>query len=264
MECWSTVDGVVGEIMRIHRSLPVRPGIDEVEAAKSLIVNVEKDDEAKLESIAKQSKGKDVPDELFMILQEMQKNLVYFRSMEQKREALKLVDLENVHSLFDELIQRASDCVSNPNGATTTSGFRQITYSNGSASTVSTSLSKNLGSGSGSMGGFDKQVPSATVSSTLLHVDKEPSAKGSELFTRDDSYVSKTKATFYPNGYSIEANITSKPQILDSSLKSTTTAGNHSYMPLNIQRFNSVIHIIVCLGRAIFKVLNCGSNDNGR
>jgi hypothetical protein len=63
--------------------------------------------------LGKQSKGNDVPDELFMILQEMQKNFVYFQSNEQKREAFKLLDLENVHSLFDELIQRASDCVSN-------------------------------------------------------------------------------------------------------------------------------------------------------
>jgi hypothetical protein len=99
--------------MKIHRSLPVRPGIDEVEAAKGLILNVEKEDQIKFESIGKQSKGNDVPDELFMILQEMQKNFVCFQSNEQKREAFKLLDLENVHSLFDELIQRASDCVSN-------------------------------------------------------------------------------------------------------------------------------------------------------
>jgi hypothetical protein len=58
-------------------------------------------------------------------------------------------------------------------------------------------------------------------------VDKEVSAKASELFTRDDSYVSKskTKSTFYPNGYGIEPNFTPKPQIMDSSLKSTAAAG---------------------------------------
>jgi hypothetical protein len=122
---------VIEEIMKIHRSLPVRPGIDEVEAAKGLILNVEKEDQIKFESIDKQSKGNDVPDELFMILQEMQKNFVCFQSNEQKREAFKLLDLENVHSLFDELIQRPSDCVSNGG-----SDFRKISYSNGSASTV--------------------------------------------------------------------------------------------------------------------------------
>jgi hypothetical protein len=168
----SSVDGVIEEIMKIHRSLPVRPGIDDVEAAKGLILNVEKEDQIKFESIGKQSKGNDVPDELFMIFQEMQKNFVYFQSNEQKREAFKLLDLENVHSLFDELIQRASDCVSNGGSSGSTgSDFRKISYSNGSASTVSTNFSKNSASGSGSRGGFDKQVPSVVASSSLVHVD---------------------------------------------------------------------------------------------
>lgn len=224
MECWSSVDGVVEEIMRIHRSLPSRPGIDEVEAAKGLIVNVEKEDQARLESIARQSKGTDVPDELFMILQEMQKSLVYFQSMEQKREAVKLLDLENIHSLFDELIQRASKCVSSP--STTSTYQKTSTYSNGSA--FSTSFSKNLASASTSLGGFDKPplAPTAAVSSSsLLRVEREPS-KASELFTRDDSYVKKSKSTFHPNGYGIEPSIIpSKPQIVDSSLKFTTSTG---------------------------------------
>jgi hypothetical protein len=70
--------------------------------------------------------------------------------------ALKLLDLENVHLLFDELIQRASNCVSNPSGGSTGSNSRKIGYSNGSSSTVSTNFSKNLASGSGSKSGFDK------------------------------------------------------------------------------------------------------------
>lgn len=39
---YSSVDAVVEEIMSIHKSLLARPGIDEVEAAKALIINVEK------------------------------------------------------------------------------------------------------------------------------------------------------------------------------------------------------------------------------
>lgn len=250
MECWNSVDGVVEEIMRIHRSLPVRPGIDEVEAAKGLILNVEKEDQLRFDSIGRQSKGNDVPDELFMILQEMQKNYVCFQSNEQKREALKLLDLENVHSLFDELIQRASDCVSNPSGGSTGSNSRKIGYSNGSngsASTVSTNFSKNSASasGSGSRSGFDKQVPSSAGSSSLVRVEKDVSAKGSELFTRDDSYVSKSKSTLYHNGFGIEPNFSSKPQIMDSSLKSTASAG------IIFQYFNLVIHIIVCFNSHI-------------
>ncbi|WJX56158.1 hypothetical protein P8452_41840 [Trifolium repens] len=204
--------------MKIHRSLPVRPGIDEVEAAKGLILNVEKEDQIKFESIGKQSKGNDVPDELFMILQEMQKNFVYFQSNEQKREAFKLLDLENVHSLFDELIQRASDCVSN----------------GGSSG----------GAGSDFMKLVILMVSSVVASSSLVYVDKEVSAKPSELFTRDDSYVSKskTKSTFYPNGYGIEPNFTSKPQIMDSSLKSTAVAGQDGDK-LSLIKLASIIEV---------------------
>lgn len=224
MESWSSVDGVVEEIMRIHRSLPARPAIDEVEAANGLIVNVEKEDQVRLESIARQSKGPDVPDELFMILQEMQKNMFYFQSKDQRREAMKLLDLENVHSLFDELIQRASMCVANPSTSTSS----KKSYYNGSASTVSPSLSKNSASAStsASRGGFDRPPPPASVaSSSLMQAEKKPS-KSSELVTRDDSYVSKSKSTFYSNGYGIEPSIPTKAQILDSSFKPTTTSGN--------------------------------------
>lgn len=198
--------------MRIHRSLPARPGIDEVEAARGLIGNVEKEDQARLEAIARQSKGVDVPEELFMVLQEMQRNVLYYQSKEQKREAVKLLDLDNVHSLFDELIQRASKCVASPSSKTSYSN------ANGSSSSVSTSLSKN----SVSVGGFDKPplAPAATTS-RKFHAEKERS----ELVTRDDSYVKKAKSSFYSNGYGFEPTIPSKASILDSSLKPTSTAG---------------------------------------
>ena len=53
MECLNSVEEVVEEIMRIHRSLPARPGIDEVEVARGLIGNVEKEDQARLQAIAR-------------------------------------------------------------------------------------------------------------------------------------------------------------------------------------------------------------------
>ncbi|KEH29452.1 hypothetical protein MTR_4g036895 [Medicago truncatula] len=45
VECLSSVDGVVEEIMNIqfHRSLPVRQGIDEVETTKRVVLDVEKE-----------------------------------------------------------------------------------------------------------------------------------------------------------------------------------------------------------------------------
>ncbi|KAK7386566.1 hypothetical protein VNO78_26899 [Psophocarpus tetragonolobus] len=184
-----SVDEVVEEIMRLHRGLPVRPGIEEVEAARTLIANVEREDQAKLEAVVgtRQHKGPHVPEELFMVLQEMQKNVVVFQSKEQKREALKLLDLENVHLLFDDLIQRASNCVSLKN-----------------------SVSKR-----------ETRASNVSVSS----FKKEPVKSSEILFTRDDSYMNRTKPNFYPDGYAIGPSVSSKPQILDSSLKYTSTSG---------------------------------------
>ncbi|TKY70224.1 Plant intracellular Ras-group-related LRR protein 4 [Spatholobus suberectus] len=246
MECWTSVDGVVEEIMRVHRSLPARPGIDEVEAARGLIVNVEKEDQARLEAIARQSKGVDVPEELFMVFQEMQRNVVYYQSKEQKREAAKLLDLENVHSLFDELIQRASKCVSSPSG----SASRKNTYPNGSASSISVSLSQNSVSASS---GFDKPPPppAAAAPSRMFHAEKEPS----ELVTRDDSYVKKAKSSFYSNGYGVEPTIPSKSNILDSSFKPATTAGQDGDK-LSLIKLASLIEVSAKKGTRDLKLQN--------
>ncbi|CAL0314257.1 unnamed protein product [Lupinus luteus] len=242
MEIWSSVDAVVEEIMRIHKSLPARPEIDEVEAAKALIINVEREDQVRFESIAKQSKGVEVPEELFMLLQEMQKILVYFQSNEQKREAEKLLDLENVHSLFDELIQRASECISS---SPSNLKSQKTSYSSGSPSTVSTTLSKNYVSVSASRSSFDMVPPPATAASSSLFNAEKERVKNSELFTRDDSYVKQTKSTLYSNGYGIQPSIQSKPRILDSSLKSIITEGNKPYMLLNIQ-FSCCYLLLLC------------------
>lgn len=116
-----SVDSVVEEIMRLHRSLPARPGIDEVEAAMALVHNVDKEEQGRIDAILNQNKASEVPEELFFVLQEMQKNLVYYQSKEQKREALKLLDLENIHVLFGELIQRASGCLPSSSNASSLS-----------------------------------------------------------------------------------------------------------------------------------------------
>ncbi|CAJ1930710.1 unnamed protein product [Sphenostylis stenocarpa] len=253
MECWTSVDGVVEEIMRIHRSLPPRPAIDEVEAARGLIVNVDKEDQARLDSIARQTKGVDVPEELFMVLQEMQRNVVFYQSKDQKREALKLFDLDNVHSLFDELIQRASKCVSSPSA----SSSRKTSYSNGSASSVSPTLSKNSVSASVSVGDFDKPLPdpaatAASSTSRMFHSAKERP----ELVTRDDSYVKKAKSTFYSNGYGVEQpTIPSKASLLNSSLKPTTPAGPDGDK-LSLIKLASLIEVSAKKGTRDLKLQN--------
>ncbi|CAG7860712.1 unnamed protein product [Brassica rapa] len=105
---------VVEEIMSIHRSLPPRPDIDDVEAATSLIQNVENDDQSRLDAVDREIKSSGVPQELFDVLQEMRRGLVRFQSKEQKREAAKVLDLESAHVVFDELIQRAYTNLSRP------------------------------------------------------------------------------------------------------------------------------------------------------
>ncbi|KAK7262784.1 hypothetical protein RJT34_30364 [Clitoria ternatea] len=198
-----SVEETVGEIMRLHKSLPVRPGIEEVEAATTLIANVEREDQAKLEAIAmaRENKGRQVPEELLAVLQEMQKQMVYFQSKEQKREALKVLDLENVHALFDDLIQRASNCVSK------------------------------------------RSLPQTEYSPSVSLFKKEPVNTSELLFSRDDSYVKKAKSSFYPHGHAIGPSVSSKPQILDSSLKSTSTLAEESGDKLSLIKLANLIEV---------------------
>lgn len=199
-----SVDEAVEEIMKIHKSLPARPGIDEIEAAKELIQNVEKEDQARLEAIGRLSKSPDVPEELFMVLQEMRKNLVYYHSKEQKHEALKLLDLENVHALFDDFIQRAANCLPSSSSSSTSNS----NYNTSKSSSASLPAAKT------------KSTSTATSNATpasLYYSEKAP-VKTSELVTRDDSYVKKAKSSLYSDG--IGTTVSSTPHILDSTLKS--------------------------------------------
>lgn len=202
------IDEVVSEITRIHKSLPERPGIEEIEAAKSLILNVQADDQSRFEAIAKQPRNPQVPDELFLILQEMQKNSVIFRSKEQRRDAVRLLDLENAHQLFDEMIQRASLCLNSPMGSSLVSG-----------DSVSTSSLSNLGTFEGNS--------STTTGSSSLFYEIEGLKGSSEMFTRDDSYVKKTKSTFSSDGVVgvPRSGVAFTPQIVDSSLKPVISSG---------------------------------------
>ncbi|CAH2076654.1 unnamed protein product [Thlaspi arvense] len=202
-----STEQVVEEIMRIHRSLPPRPGIDEVEAAMSLIQNVEKEDQACLEAIAKQRKSSEVPGELFTVLQEMKKGLVRFRSKEQKREAEKLLDLEAVHTLFDDFIQRASNCVASPSS----------TSSNGSAPSR------------------PPQAPAIRSDSpSSLYFSEKPPVRPKEMVSRDDSFVTKAKPSLYNDGFVAPPR---KPQIVDSTLTTGKFSSEltllHLLLPLN-------------------------------
>ncbi|XP_020600179.1 plant intracellular Ras-group-related LRR protein 4-like [Phalaenopsis equestris] len=104
-------DDIIKEITRLHCSLLPQPPIDEVEAAMAIIGDVDGEERSRLEAISKQSRDSDVPEELFFVFQEMQRSLVRFQCKAQRKEAMKLLDLESVHQVFDDLIQRASKCI---------------------------------------------------------------------------------------------------------------------------------------------------------
>lgn len=199
-----STDEVVAEITRIHKSLPQRPGIEDVEAATTLIRNVEADDQSRFDAIAKQTKSPDVPDELFLILQEMQKNFVIFRSKEQRRDAVRLLDLENFHQAFDDMIQRASTCVASPMRSNSQAGALNST----------TDL-------------YDSSVNVAKTVSSGLFYEKDAVKASSELFTRDDSYVKKAKPTFSSDGIvgARRSGDVISPQIVDSTLRSVKSSG---------------------------------------
>lgn len=214
-----SVDEVVEEIMRIHRSLPPRPGIEEVEGAKILIRNAESEEQARLEAISRRKKGKEVPDELFNVLIEMQKHLVCFNTMEQKREAVKLLELERYHQLFDEMIQRASRCVDPSGGG---GGDNDQPTSSGLANSASFT-GANFSSNS-----LSTATATPTSSTFSLYYDKEP-VKTTKLFTRDDSYVTKSESSSVVVndgiGRMFRSSDTSRPAIVDSTLKPAIASG---------------------------------------
>ncbi|PON57064.1 hypothetical protein PanWU01x14_176540 [Parasponia andersonii] len=102
----------VEEIMRTYKSLPPRPTIEEVEAAKSVIKTVDTEEQLKLDEISNQEVPKDVPRDLFSVLLDVRKTVVVFHSYEQRREARHIVELDRMFQIFDDLIQRASGLVS--------------------------------------------------------------------------------------------------------------------------------------------------------
>lgn len=184
--------------MRLHRSLPPRPTIEEIEAAAALVRHVEKEEAARVESLSRQSKGPGIPDELFFVLLEMQKNLAYFNSREQKREALKLLDLENIHVLFDEMIQRASSCLPS------SSSNAAVTAAAGVKSDVGSSASNAV--------------------SPVFHTEKE-AARSSDRVARDDSYVKKAKSVMCADGIASESHASHGISSMNSTIRTDATSG---------------------------------------
>ncbi|XP_071706884.1 plant intracellular Ras-group-related LRR protein 4-like [Rutidosis leptorrhynchoides] len=217
-----SVEEVLEEIMKIHRSLPTRPGIEDIEGAKILIRNLETEEQTKIESIVRQNKRKDVPEELFSVLLEMQKIFIHFQIEEQKKEAVKLLDLEKYHQVFDEMILRASNCCGpSSNGTQSVESSLNTSFSYGLPSTVSVT----------------------TKGVSTLYRDKEP-VKAFELFTRDDSYVSKSNSVFHGDGLraGFQSNDVLRPQIVDSTLKPAINSGQDG-SKVNLMKLASLIEV---------------------
>ncbi|KAL2322910.1 hypothetical protein Fmac_027289 [Flemingia macrophylla] len=102
----------VQEITRIYGSLPRRPSIEEVEAATSIVDTLNNEEQTKLHEISIQQPPHDVPQDLFSVLQQLQKTMVVFHTLQQRREALHLLHLEKMFQTFADLIQKASQLVS--------------------------------------------------------------------------------------------------------------------------------------------------------
>ncbi|XP_039125165.1 plant intracellular Ras-group-related LRR protein 4-like isoform X2 [Dioscorea cayenensis subsp. rotundata] len=185
-----SLDEIVDEIMRTLRSLPPRPGGEDVEAAMELVRNVDREEQSRIDAIARQRKSFEVPDDLFFVLQEMQRSLVFSQCKDQKREALKLLDLENVHQLFDELIQRASKCIPIPTAvvASAASTAPPSTGSNGSSTTSLSTASSSPATASSSKTGCDS---SSTFSSSAFYSEGD-GGKIIRHASRDDSFLKST------------------------------------------------------------------------
>ncbi|CAA0809366.1 Plant intracellular Ras-group-related LRR protein 4 [Striga hermonthica] len=228
----TTTDDVVQEIMRLHRSLPDRPGIEEVEAARTLIRNVEREDQARLESVERRIRGRDVPEELFRILQEMQRSMIHFQSKEQTREALKLLDLEGVHMAFDELIQRASRCLPG-------SSVPEEPASNKASYDSSISLSSTMNTSTAATSA------SSSSSSSFLN-DKEYARSLGPGFSKDDSYVKKAKMAFRVDGLEVGArsgDAFAMPRIIDPTLAKPITTSGQDGEKLSLIRLASLIEV---------------------
>lgn len=209
-----TMETAVQEVMRLHKSLPARPGIEEVEAARSLIQNVEREDELKLERISQANRGKDVPEELCRILQEMQRNLIDLHSKEQKKEALKLLDLEGAHSFFDDLILRASECLKSY-ASSKNSKSKNSATTNDLSSTTRKTAQPSLPSG--------------------VHEES--------LKAKDDLYLKKPKASLHDRS----RNALAAPTVVDSTLRPAATHGKDGEK-MNLIKLASCIEVSVKKG----------------
>ncbi|KAH0901977.1 hypothetical protein HID58_041480 [Brassica napus] len=99
-----------------HNEASTNGNIDEAKVVTSLIRNVEKDGQKRSDAIDRQVIGSEVPQKL--VLNKMKSGL--FQSKEHERDAEEVLDFGSAHALFDELTQRASNCIASPTSSDVT------------------------------------------------------------------------------------------------------------------------------------------------
>ncbi|GJV25570.1 hypothetical protein Tco_1378265 [Tanacetum coccineum] len=102
----------IKDIMQTYKSLPPRPSLEDLEAAKIVIKSVNTEEQQKLNEITAQICPQDIPQDLFTILKQVKQTMVLFQSQEQRKEAMQIIDFDKTYQTFDELILKASKCVS--------------------------------------------------------------------------------------------------------------------------------------------------------
>lgn len=188
---FGSVDGVVAEVMRLHRSLPPRPPLEEVEAAEALAHAADREERARLDAVSSLRRPPAVPDELFGVALEMHRALAAFQCREQKRDATRLLEIDALHALFDDLIQHASQCV--PSSSTSTRAAPRITASAAAASAASSSASSSAAAAAGS--NADRYSSTGTKGFSAART-----ATATGRVSMDDSYVKKAKAAVWDDG----------------------------------------------------------------
>ena len=193
---FGSVDGVVGEIMRLHRSLPARPALEEVEAAEALAHAADREERARLDAVARLRRPPAVPDELFGVALEMHRALAAFHCREQKRDATRLLEFDALHGLFDDLIQRASQCV--PSSSSSTRAAPRVTASNKAAVTTAAASSSSSATSSSAVAADSSADRYSSMGANGFSAPRMVTGVG--RVSMDDSYVKKAKAAVWDDG----------------------------------------------------------------
>ena len=213
---FGSVDGVVGEVMRLHRSLPARPSLEEVEAAAALAHAADREERARLDAVSRLRRPPAVPDELFGVALEMHRALAAFQCREQKRDATRLLELDALHALFDDLIQRASQCVPSSSSSGSTRAAPLVTAAPAAASTSAASSSSSVAADSNA----DRYSSTGTNGFSAAR-----KVTGTGRVSMDDSYVKKAKAAVWDDGFVPASSHTPRGAVAASSVAARVDGG---------------------------------------